>query len=130
MFGRRAQRQLAQRGQRAASEELCQRLACLVGHVNLAFLQPPDQIFRRQINQLDLVGLVEHLVRNRLAHRNPGDARNDIVQAFQMLHVERRPDVEAGFQQVRHILVALGMARTLDIRVRQFVPPKSDLAAA
>ncbi len=38
-----------------------------------------------------------------------------------MLHIERRPDIDAGIEQLLHILPALGMARAGRIAVGQLV---------
>jgi hypothetical protein len=47
--------------------------------VDLALFQPLDQVLGRQVDQLDLVRLVEHAVRHRLAHADARDAGDDIV---------------------------------------------------
>ena len=46
---------------------------------------------------------------------------DDVVEGFQVLHVDGRIDVDAGGQQFLDVLPALGMARSFDIAVRQLV---------
>ena len=63
------QRELAQRHQVAAPEVVVDRAARLLGHVDLALGEPLQQLLRRQIDELDLVGALEHRVGDGLAHR-------------------------------------------------------------
>ena len=48
-------------------------------------------------------------VRQRFAHLDAGDALDDVVQALQVLDVERRVDVDAGGEDLVHVLPALEM---------------------
>ena len=66
-LGGDAHRQLAQRGQIALAEEMRDRAARLIGHVDLALAKTLDELVRRQIDQLDLVGELEDLVGQRFA---------------------------------------------------------------
>ena len=67
-LGGAAQRQLAQRRQIAGREEVLQRALGLLGDVDLALLEPLDQVVRRQVDELDGVGAVEDRVGHGLAH--------------------------------------------------------------
>ena len=118
---RAPQRKLAQRGQVAGREVVADRALRLVRHIHLAVAQPLDQVFRRQVDQLDVVGLVDDRVRHRLAHADTGDLRDDVVQAFDVLDIERRIDIDAGGDQLLDIHVALGMAAAWRVGVRQFI---------
>ena len=95
------QRHLAQRREIAFPEEPIHRALRHVGTIDVALLQPLAQLVGRQVDQLDLVGHFQHAVGQRLAHPHAGDARHRIVQAFQMLDVQRCPDVDAGFERSR-----------------------------
>ena len=99
--------------------------ADLVGHIDLAGLQARQQVVRRQVDELDLVGLVENAVRQGLLLPHAGDPGDDVVEALEMLDIERRPDVDAGVEQLLHVLPALGVTRQRlalgDVRVREFV---------
>ena len=95
-LGGAPQRQFAQRRQIARREIMLERPLGLLGDIDLALLQPLDQFVRREVDQLDLVGAVEHRIRHGLAHPDMGDLRDDVVQAFDVLDVEGGVDVDAG----------------------------------
>ena len=110
-IGRAAQRKFAQRNQVWLAEEAIERGARLLGQVHLARLQAFQQIVGREVDQLDLGGFVEHLVRHRLLLTDPGDPGDDIVQAFDVLDVHRRPDIESGLEHLFDVLPALRVPR-------------------
>ena len=118
---RATQREFAQRGQIAGREIVTDCALGLVRHIDLAVLQALDQVVRRQIDQFDVVGLVDDRIRHRLAHPDPGDPRDDVVQAFDVLDVERGVDIDAGSDQFIDIHVALGMPAARRVGVRQFI---------
>ena len=68
----------------------------LLGDVDLALLQTLDQIVGRQVDQLDGVGAIEDGVGHGLAHAHVRDLRDHVVQALDVLDVDRRVDVDAG----------------------------------
>ncbi len=121
VLGRAPQRQLAERRQVALAEELLDRARGLVGQVDLALLEPAQQVLGRQVHELDLVRLVEQAVGQRLAHHDSGDALDEVVHALEVLDVECRPDVDAGLDQLARVLPALGVARARRVRVRELV---------
>ena len=120
-MGRLPQRQLAQGDQVALVEEILQRPLGLRRNVDLAGFEPFDQLLRREVDQLDLVGLLEHGVGQRLADDDAGDLGDHVVEALDVLDVERRPDVDAGVEQLVDVLPALGVPRALGVRVGQLV---------
>ena len=67
------------------------------------------------------VGLLEHAIGHGLAHSDAGNARDDVGEAFEMLDVERGPDVDAGRDQLLHVLPALGMAAFRRVGVSELV---------
>src|SRR5208282_3467828 len=79
-------------------------------------------------------GFIEDPVRDRFPLTYTGDAGNDVVQALQVLDVDRRPHVDSGVEQLLDVLPALGMPRpwfTLDeIRVRKLVHQQCRWCAA
>ncbi|EWS54666.1 hypothetical protein X551_02511 [Methylibium sp. T29] len=105
------QRQLAQRHQVALAEEVPDRPLRLRRQVDLAGLEPLDQLVGRRVDQYNLVGAIEEGVGQGLVHADAGDAAHHVVQALQVLHVERGVDVDAGIEQFLHVLPALGVAR-------------------
>ncbi len=116
-----AQRHFAQRAEIAFPEEIPQRPGRNVRPVDMAFLQTGAQLIRRQVDQFDLIGHVQHGVRDGFANPDAGDARHLVVQAFQMLHVQRAPHIDACFQQFLHILPAFGVAQAGGVGVGQLV---------
>ena len=100
---------------------MLQRAFGLLGDIDLALLQPLDQVVGREVDQLDGVGEVEHLVRHGLAHPHMRDLRDHVVEAFDVLDVDRRIDVDAVGQQLLDVEVTLGMAAAGRIGVSEFV---------
>ena len=70
----------------------------LSGNIDFAFVQALAQIIRRQIDQHHFVSGIEERVGHRLAHLNAGHAADHVVQAFQMLHVNRCENINASFK--------------------------------
>src|SRR5579872_6843207 len=83
----------------------------LLGDIDLAFLQPLDQVVGRQINQLDAVGAVEYRIRHGFTHPHMRDLRDDVVEAFDVLDVDCGIDVDATREQFFDVEVALRVAK-------------------
>ena len=121
-LGRAAQRELAQRDEVALLERSSRaRARRLLGDVDLALVQALEELVDRQIDDAHLVRLVEHRVGHRLAHDDAGDLRDDVVQALEVLDVERREDVDARVEQLLDVLPALQVPRARGVRVRELV---------
>ncbi|MCY1290775.1 hypothetical protein D9M70_399350 [compost metagenome] len=114
-------RQLAQGGEVGLAEEGVDGGAGLFRHVDLALAQALQQLARRQVDQEDFVGLLQHPVRHRFAHLHAGDVAHLVVEAFQVLDVDRGVDVDAGIQQFLDVLPALGVAAAGGVAVGQLV---------
>ena len=82
------ERQFAQRRQVAGREIVAERTLRLIADIDLALGQAGDQVGRRQVDQLDLVGGIDDMVRHRLAHADARDAGDHVVQALDMLDVQ------------------------------------------
>ena len=115
------QRQLAQRGQIARLEVMPDGALGLLRHIDLAFVQPLDQVVGRDIDDLDVVGLIEDAVGHGLAHADAGDPGDHVVEAVDVLDVQRREHIDAGGDQFLDIEVAFGMATAGRVAVGQFV---------
>ena len=100
---------------------MLERALGLLGDVDLAFPQPLDQIVGGDVHQLDGIGTVEDRVRHGLAHADAGDLRHDIVEAFDVLNIDRGVDVDAAVQQLFHIEIAFGVAAARCIGVRKLI---------
>jgi hypothetical protein len=120
-LGRAPERELPQRRQVARLEVVPNRPLGLFGNVDLSFLQALDQIFGRQVDQLDFIRIVENRVGHGLAHLHVRDLGDNVVQAVDMLDIQRRMDVDACFEQLAHIEIALGMPASRRVGVRELV---------
>ena len=120
-LGRPPQCQLAQCGQVARREIMLQRALGLLGDVDLAFLQPLDQIVRCEVNQFDRVRPIEHLVRHGFAHPHMRDLGDHVVEALDVLDVDSGVDVDTAREQLLGVEIALGMPAAGGIGVREFV---------
>ncbi|MDT4822712.1 hypothetical protein FQZ97_559230 [compost metagenome] len=114
-------RQFAQGGEVGLAEEGIDGGAGLLRNVHLAFAQALQQLARRQVDQEDFVGILQHPVRHRFAHLHAGDVAHLVVEAFQVLDVDRGVDVDAGIQQFLDVLPALGVAAAGGVAVGQLV---------
>ena len=94
-LGGTAQGKLTQSRQVARREVVLQRTLGLLGDVNFAFLQPLDQIVRRQIDELYGVSAIKNGIGNGLTDADAGDLRDDVVQALDVLDVDGAVDVDA-----------------------------------
>ena len=97
----RPQRQLAQRDQIALGEEVLRRPLGLLGAVDLPLAEAFQQFLGGDVHQLDLVRLFQHRIGQRLADAHAGDPLDDVVDALQVLDVQRRVDVDPRIQQLR-----------------------------
>ena len=93
----------------------------LVRQIDLAILQALDQVIRRQIDQFDVVCLVDNRIRHCLAHPDSSDPGHNVVQAFDMLDVERGVDIDADCDQLFDIHVTLGVSAAWRVGMRQLI---------
>ena len=126
---RAAQRELAQGGQVAGLEVIPQRALGLGGDIDFALAQPLDQVVGRKVDHLDIIGAIENAVRHGLPDADVGNLGNNVVEALDVLDVDRRVDVDTGGEQLLDIEIALGMAAALDIGMRQLVDEHERRAA-
>ena len=117
---RAAKRQLAKSRQVRLGEEVAERPGRLLGDVDLALLQALDQLVGRDIDDLDL-GFLDDAVRHRLAHPDLREGCDDIVEAFDVLDVQGREDIDAGRKQLLDVLPALGVAAAGRVGVGELV---------
>ena len=120
-LGGAAQRQLAQCGEVARREIVAYRPFCLLRHIDLTLAQALDQVLGGEIDDLDIVRLVEDAVGHRLAHADPGDLGDDIVEALDMLDIECPENIDAGGNYLLDIKIALGMPAAGGVGVGEFV---------
>ena len=115
------QRDLAQPGQVGRREEVLQGPLGPLGRVDLAGLQPLEQVLGRDVDVDDLVGLGQHAVGEPLLDLHAGGPLDLVVEALQVLDVDRGDHVDPGAEQVLDVLVALGVAAAGGVGVGQLV---------
>ena len=106
-----------------------QRPFRLYRNVDFSFFETLDQIVGREVNKFHRVGAIKHRIWNCLAHANMRDLCNDVVQAFDVLYVDGRVDVDATLQYFFDIEIALGMPAALRVGMGELVD-KHDLRPA
>ena len=120
-LGGAAQREFAERGEIADGEVVGQRAFGGFGEVDAAFAEALQEVFGGDVDELDGVGAVDQAVGDGFADADAGDAGDDVVEAFEVLDVERGPDVDAGVEQLGDVHVALGVAAAGGVGVGEFV---------
>ena len=123
------QGKLSQCTEVAGAEIVRQRGVDLLRGVDVAVRHPPPHRLGRHVDQLDLLGGTYHRVGDRLMLLNAGDPLDHVVQRLQVLDVQGRDHVDAGFEQLLDVLPAVGVARALDVAVGQLVD-EGDLRGA
>ena len=119
--GGAAQSEFAQRREIGRRKEMLERALGLPGDVDFSFFQSLDQIVRRQVDQFDGVGAIEHRVRHRLAHAHMGDLRHHVVEAFDVLDVDGGVDVDAVAHQLFDVEIAFRVAAAFGVGVRELI---------
>ena len=92
-----------------------------LGGVDVAVGEPAPQRFRGDVDQFDLVGGAHHLVGHLLLLLDAGDLGDDVVEALQVLDVDRGDHGDAGVEQLLDVLPALGVLAARGVGVGQFV---------
>ena len=110
LVGEPEQGELAQSGEVAQAEVVRQCRVDPLGGVDDAGRKAVAQRLRREVDDLDLVGAARDGIRHGLALRDPGDLLDHVVERFDVLHVDRRDDVDAGIQDLGDVLPALLVA--------------------
>jgi hypothetical protein len=72
------ERQFPEGGEVRFGEEMVERPRRLVRDIDLALLEPLDQLIGRNIHHLDLSGF-EHPIRHCLAYPDPGEGGDHVV---------------------------------------------------
>ena len=84
-------------------------------------MQALQQVLGGDIHQADLHRVVEEAVGNGLPDDHPGDLGYHVVQALEVLNVDRGVDVDAAAEEFLHVLPALLVARTRGVGVGELV---------
>ncbi len=102
-------------------EEILCRQPGLVRVIDLSFPQPVEQFRGLDVHQLDLVRQVEDIIRDPLPDQDPRNGCHLVLQAFQMLDIQRCIDIDPMHQQLLDVPVPLPVARSGCIGVGQFI---------
>ena len=120
-LGHPAQRKLAKFEQVGAFEEPLRRPARDVGQVDFPSLEPFEQFFRWQIDQFNFVGAVERVVGHRFPDTDTRGLLDQVDKALDGLHVESGVHVDAGIDDRKDVLPALGMEQARRVGVGHLV---------
>ena len=102
-------------------KKMIHRRAGLLRTVYLPLLQPFQKIRRLNIHKLHLIRLIENKVRDPFLYSDSCYGSHDIIQAFQMLHIDRGIYADSFLQQLLNILITLGMAAAGRIRMGKLI---------
>ena len=129
VFGELTQNELTEGGQVLEPEEVLERRVDPRLRVDLAVAQPLLERFGREIDEQDLVGLVEDPVGEGLPHAHSGHVEDLVVEALEVLDVDRRGDCDARREDLVDVLVPLAVTRLGKVRVGELVDER-ELGAA
>ena len=79
------------------------------------------QLLRGDVEELDLVGGGDDRVGHRLVLGDAGDCFDGVVEAVDVLHVERGDHIDTGGQQLLHVFPAFLVAAARHAGVGQFI---------
>ncbi len=120
--GQPQQGELAQRTEVAQPEVVGQGGIDLVRGVDLPVAEPLAEQFRRDIDEVDLVGAANNAIRHNISWHgfrlaDVGDGADDVAEGRQMLDVDRGEDIDSGVEELVHVLPALLVAAARNIGV-------------
>ena len=120
-IGGAAERKLAQRHEVALAKEVAGGAFDLLGNVDFAGLQASEQLIGRNVDENYVVRRIEERVGNRFPYADARNAADDVIQALEMLDVERSKDVDACCEQLFDVLPALRVSRARCVRMRELI---------
>ena len=120
-LGGEPERQLAERREVRLGEELVERDLGALRRIDVAVLHPLAERVRAHVDELDLVGAEQDVLRQALVDRRAGDRGDRVGDALEVLDVERADDVDPGVADRLDVLPALGPRRARDVRVGELV---------
>ena len=121
LVGDPEQRQLPQCAEVPRPEVAGQGGVDPIGGVDVAVRHPPPKGLGGHVDQLDLFGGADDLVGHGLPLLDAGDRFDDVVERFEVLHVDGGDDVDAGVEQFLDVLPSLLVPATGDVGVGELV---------
>ena len=100
---------------------MLERALSLLRNVDLSLLEPLDQIVGREVDQLDGIGAVKYGIRYRLAHSHMGNLGDNVIEAFDVLNIDRGVNVDAVTHQLFDVEVAFRMTAALGVGMGKLV---------
>ena len=89
--------------------------------IDLPLFHSSQKIFRFNVNNLHLIRMVKHTVRNPFPHFYMGNRAHQIIQAFQMLNVNGGININPCPQKLLYVLIPLLISAAGSIGVSQFI---------
>ena len=77
--------------------------------IDLAFAEAALQVFGGEIDVYHRIGVGENRIGYALAHFHAQELFDGVVEALEVLNVQRRDDVNAGGDDFLNVLVSLGV---------------------
>ena len=111
LVGHPEQCELPERGEVAGAEVVGERGVDPLRRVDVAVRHATADRLGRHVDQLDLLGGADDGVRDGLVLLDAGDPLDHVVDRLEVLHVQRRDDVDAGVEQLVDVLPPLLVAR-------------------
>ena len=121
LVGEPQQRELAQRRQIALPKVVGQGGVYAFGGVDVSVREPAAQRLRGDVDKFDLRGAPHDGVRHRFLLLDAGDLRDDVVEALEVLDVDRRNYRDARGEQVLDVLPTLLVLAARSVGVGELV---------
>src|SRR5580698_2590871 len=102
-------------------KEILERRGDSFPGINLSVLEARLKIFGRQVDVDDLIRFGQDRIWNPLADFDADERFNRVVQAFEMLNVQGRKNVDSRGENILNILIAFGISTAGNIGVCKFV---------
>lgn len=84
--------------------------------------------FRGDVDELDLFGLFDEAVGDGFLDKDASNLGDDVAEAFDVLDVDGRPDIDPGIENVLDFLPSFCMAQAGGVGVGEFVD-EADIGA-
>ena len=102
---------LPERVQNGTPAALHRRGLSSVRRVDLAGDHAPSQRLGRDVHEIELIGLADRRIGQRLALSDAAHLGHDVIEGLQMLDVQGADDVDARLEQLLDVLPTLCVSR-------------------
>ena len=115
------QSEFSQRHQICRSKEISKGAFCTIRGIDVPAPHARLERFRSQIDEHNLIYTLHDPVGNGFTHRHAGDLLNDWGQAFDVLHIHGRENVDPCLQDFEDVLVPFAVLASINVGVCEFV---------